>query len=244
MLLSSALVLAAGAAAHAWLLRNPEPFFRWSAQAGGLMLYSDQPFARDAAERVLADAEQRLARTPLMRPGRRFAAFLCNTPWRKRVFLVGNRRAGGLNYAPITEHVFLSGGDVAQNRLVAPSGTPVRDERTLSYFIVHEIAHTLCQESTGLIAYWRLPLWLREGYADFVGRGSVFRRAEARQAYLADAPEMRWPKEAPYLRFNLLLGYLLEQEQLPIDEVLSSRWSQETAEARLRAFLAGESPRS
>jgi hypothetical protein len=40
-----------------------------------------------------------------------------------------------------------------------PSGNEVPGERTLGYFIAHEVTHTLIADRLGVIAYWRLPVW-------------------------------------------------------------------------------------
>ena len=83
----------------------------------------------------------------------------------------------------------LCGGDLpshssgAENRLVTPAGKVVQGEMTLSYFIAHEITHSLTHELLGAWDYQRLPSWLKEAYADYIARGSAFQRAEARAAW-------------------------------------------------------------
>jgi hypothetical protein len=34
----------------------------------------------------------------------------------------------------------------------------------------HEITHTLTAQAAGWVDYYRLPQWVREGYADYVGK--------------------------------------------------------------------------
>jgi hypothetical protein len=226
------------------LLRYPGAFFNWSATAGGLTICSDRPFAQEDAEKVAEMVRQRVHASPLYTKGRHDGAYICNSRWRRMVFFIGCYHAGGLNYAPMTSNVFLSGGKMDENRLISPAGTVVQGEMTLAYYIAHEIGHSLTMEHFGFWCYWRAPSWLREAYADRIARGSVFNRPEARAAYLAEAKEMNWPAVAPYLRYNILLGQLIENEGRSLDEVFRSRISQEEAERHLRRFLSQENPAS
>lgn len=162
---------------------------------------------------------------------------MCNSAWRRRVLCLGNLRAGGLNYAPLTTNVFLSGARIGENRLVSPSGWVVDGERTLGYFIAHEIAHSLTCERLGAWRFFRLPDWLREGYADYLGRGSVYARPGVGVAFLAEAPEMNSPAIAPYLRYNLLIGFCVERERRSLDAVFEAAEDRTSVEARLRAGL-------
>lgn len=232
--------IAALGASFTLVLRHPEPLFAWSAGDDDLRLYSDEPFAEADALAVIEKAKERLRTSPDYQPGRRDVAFLCNARWRRMIFFAVNRRAAGLNYAPVTRNVFLSGGRVAENRLVSPSGKVVEDERTLAYFIAHEIAHSLCVERCGFWKYHRISSWLKEAYVDYFARGSVFERSGAREAFVADAPEMNFPKVAPYLRYNLLFGFLVEHEGRQPMEAFASGVEQAEVERRLREFLTGE----
>ncbi len=231
------LTLAVLAAAALLLLRHPAAFFAYSHDEGDLALYSDRPFAAEEARPVLAEVRDKLRTAPWYRSGRRDVVFVCNSPWRRRIFCIGALRAGGVNYTPLSTNVFLSGARIAENRLVSPAGQVVRDERTLAYFIAHEIAHSLACERLGAWRFFRLPDWLSEGYADYVGRGSVWARPGMGNLFLRDAPEMNWPAAAPYQRYNLLLGFCIEQEMSSLDAVFEAAEERSTVEARLRAVL-------
>ena len=131
-------------AALGWLLVSwPQPWFRWSARLENLTLYSDEAFDADAAIRVLERTRANLSGSPFFAPAARHAVFVCNTYWRHRLFMAPSLNAGGVNYFPVTTNVFLSGADVAANRLVSPSRKPDVFGRTLDHFIAHEITHTL-----------------------------------------------------------------------------------------------------
>ena len=236
-LLLLGLALAVLASAALLLLRHPAAFFPYSSDEGDLALYSDRPFAAEEARPVLAEVRAKLRTAPWYDSGRRDVVFVCNSPWRRRIFCLGDLRAGGLSYTPLTTNVFLSGARIAENRLVSPAGQVVRDERTLAYFIAHEIAHNLTCGRLGAWRFFRLPDWLSEGYADYVGRGSVYARPGAGTAFLTEAPEMNSPAIEPYLRFNMLLGFLVEKEHHSLDTVFAEAEAQSAVEARLSTAL-------
>ena len=132
-------------AALGWLLLSwPQPWFRWSARLeNGGNRYSDQAFDADAAIRALERTRINLSGSPFFAPAARHAVFVCNNctgatacSWRP----VSTREAS--NYFPATTNVFLSGADVAANRLVSPSRKPDVFGRTLDHFIAHEITQT------------------------------------------------------------------------------------------------------
>ena len=76
-----------------------------------------------------------------------------------------------------------------------------------------------------------MPQWIREGYVDYVGKGTVFSYGEARQAFLANAPEMNFHRSGLSWRFNLIVAYLLDHQHWTVDRLLQgpgplrSRWN-------------------
>ena len=158
------------------LLCHPGFFFRHTFSRRGITLYSDEPIPSRAAEEVLKGTEQRLARSPLFRrrPGAGIRVYICNWRWRFILFANYKYQVGGLTYPPLNNNIFLRGVDIDADRLIGPSGTPVPGERTLTYFIAHEIMHTLISDELGALAYWRFPDWKDEGYSDYVAKGASF----------------------------------------------------------------------
>jgi hypothetical protein len=133
------------------LLRHPGFFFRHSLTRGGITLYSDEPIPARSAEHVLKAVEQRLARSPLFHPRSTggIRAYICNRKWRFVLFANFRFHVGGLTYPPLSNNIFLRAADLDADRLIGPSGKAVPGERTLTYFIAHEIAHTLVADELG-----------------------------------------------------------------------------------------------
>src|SRR5262249_17461871 len=216
------------------LLCFPQPFFHFSVQADHLAIYSDQPFSADAGKQILDLVGAKLAASPLYSAGQHHTAYICNAGWRQRLFFNRTYGVGGVNQYPLTTNVFLRDAKIEENRLISPSGNQVPGDRTLDYFIAHEITHTLTVKAIGWFRYYRLPQWVREGYADYVAKGGAFDFESARNAFLAGAPEMDWQRSGLYLPYNLLVAYLLDKQQWTVQRLLESPPDQRAVEAQLR----------
>lgn len=179
-------------------------------------------------------AQTKLVASPLYSPQQNHAAFICNARWRQRIFFNKNYGVGGVNYYPITSNVFLRDAVIEANHLISPSGKPVTGDRTLDYFIAHEITHTLTVQAIGWMRYHNLPEWVREGYADYVAKGSAFNYEEARKAFLAEAPEMDRQKSGLYLRYHLLVAHILDKEHWSVNELLERPIEQKDVEDAVR----------
>ncbi len=218
-----------------FLLCVPYPFFHTSVSATNLTLYSDQTFTPASGQQVLELVETKLAKSPLYSAEQKHLVFICNARWRQRIFFTYQYGVGGVNYYPITTNIFLRDSIIEENCLIGSGGNRVPGERTLDYFIAHEIAHSLTGQAVGGIAYHRLPQWKREGYADYVGKGNSFNYDEAKRAFLANDPKMDWAKSGLYWRFNLLVAHLLEKQHWNVQRVLTDPIEQPTVEAMIRA---------
>jgi hypothetical protein len=224
-------VLLAGG--YAALLCVPQPIFRFSVHAANLTLYSDRPISEAAGRHVLELAGQKLARSSLYFAGERHNIFICNSGWRQKLMFNKNYAAGGVAQYPATWNVFLRAARIDDNRLLSPSGNPVAGDRTLDYFVAHEVTHQLTGRALGPIGFYRLPQWVREGYADYVGKSS-FDYQEARRAFLAGAPQMDWKRSGLYSRFHLRVAYLLDRQHWSVQRLLENPPSEAAVDAAIR----------
>ena len=222
-------------AAIIFLLCVPQAFFQTSVSAKNLTLYSDQSFTPIAGQHVLDLAEAKLATSPLYSAAQKHQIFICNSRWRQRIFFTHVYGVGGVNYYPITTNIFLRDSIIEENCLIGPNGNRVAADRSLDYFITHEITHTLTGQAVGGIAYHRLPQWKREGYADYVGKGAAFNYDEAKQLFLANDPKMNYAESGLYLRFNLLVAHLLDKQHWSVQRLLTEPIEQSVVEAMIRA---------
>ncbi len=217
------------------LLNVPQPFFHTSVNAKNLTLYSDQSFTPAAGQQVLQLVEAKLTKSPLYSTEQKHLVFICNARWRQRLFFMYVYGVAGVNYYPFTTNVFLRDSIIEENCLIGPGGNRVPGERTLDYFIAHEITHSLTGQAVGGLDYQRLPQWKREGYADYVGKGAAFNYDEAKAAFLADDRKMDYAKSGLYWRFNLLVAHLLEKKHWSVQQMLTEQIEQTAIEAMIRA---------
>jgi len=218
-------------ASVATVLAYPQPLFAYHAERGALQLWSDQPFDAARANDVLADTERRIARSPLALGLGPHRIFIANAEWRRRLVFLWNYGAGGVNYYPL-RNVFIRHSDVDGDRVVSNAG-PVPPPRTLAYFAAHEIGHSLIGERIGALANHRLPRWIREGLADYIGFGAAVDIDALTRALIAGEAQMNPQRTGLYARYCLLVAYLLEREGWSVDRLLASNLPQEEAEQRL-----------
>jgi hypothetical protein len=221
-------------AAYSALLCFPEPLFSFSVRADSLVLHSDRAIPEAARRNVLELAETKLKRSPLYSQKEVIDVFICNSRWRQMIFFNKDYGAGGVVQYEISPNVFLRDASMENNRLISPRGVPVAGDRTLDYFIAHEVTHQLTGRALGRWRFYRLPQWVREGYADYVGKGPSFDYDRARQAFLEGAPEMDWQTSGLYSRFHLLVAYLLDRRGWSVDRLLRDPPTQENVEGEIR----------
>jgi hypothetical protein len=230
------IVAAAGGlfAAYAVLLCIPQPFFAFSVRAGNLVLRSDREFSEGAGKQVLELAARKLARSPLYSGRQSHSVFICNSRWRQMLFFNKDFGVGGVAQYPATPNVFLRDARIEDNCLISARGTPVTGDRTLDYYVAHEITHQLTGQAIGPLRFYRLPQWVREGYADYVGKGISFDYNAARRAFLAKTPEMDFKRSGLYGRFHLLVAYLLDHQHWSVEQLLNNPPLEAGVEAAIR----------
>ena len=155
---------------------------------------------------LLADVEQRPQRSPLDDPRLQHRVFIGNSTWLFAFFANTDSHVGDVNRAWLNQYILLQRAEIQRNRLIGPSGTEVPGERTLVYFI------------------------------DYVARDRGFVFGEQLPAYQRSAHEMNPKRAGLYLRYQLSVTYLLDQEHLTPQEMLTGRIAEPAIDQRLRAM--------
>jgi hypothetical protein len=216
----------------AGVLAYPQPFFAHQIAEGRLELYSDRPFDTNAGRAILADVEARLDRSTL-NDGQPHRIFIANAEWRRRLFFLWGYGAGGINFYPVAGGVFLRQADVEAGRLLKSDGTPVPPPRTLAYYAAHEIGHDFIAERIGAITNRRLPVWIREGLADYIAFGGDVDIDALLAAMRRGDPDLDPERSGTYARYRLLVAFMLEREGWSVDHLQASGMTQVEAESRL-----------
>lgn len=197
---------ASAAALYAGLLCYPDPLFAYHVREGAVALHSPRPLPA-RAHAIARDADARVARSPLYDATAQYDVYLCDTPWRFALFSAHRYRAGGVAYGALTTNVFLRPSSIERDRLIRFDGSELPEERTLTYFIAHEVVHAMLTKSLGRIAYQRLATWQNEGYADYIAKAGAFDG-------VSEHPD-------PDLRYHLRVRYWLDQRRLSVTQMLA-----------------------
>src|SRR5688572_23843131 len=147
-------------------LLRPQMFFSWARDGAAIHVRSDAPISESAAG-VIALAESRIRRSPLFEPTRAYPVYVCNARWRWNYFSGFNGRSRGFQ-TPLGRASFIRSARWDTGRLAGPDGQD--GPRSLDVYIAHEVTHMMVADRIGLMAGRRLPVWLREGYAEYVAR--------------------------------------------------------------------------
>jgi hypothetical protein len=216
------------------VVARPQLLFAYEARAGNVVLHLRSPVsARGMA--IAAEAARRVQRSPLYTAHDTYDVFLCDTPALFAFFAPAHRNVGGIADVYLTRYVFLRPSRIEDDRLIGPSGKEAEGDRTLTYFIAHEITHIMTARRLGSRRYFRLEDWQNEGYADYVGKGGSFDFAATLTQFHAAARELDPRRSGLYLRYHLLVAELLDHRAMTVDTLLS----QPMAAAPIESELAG-----
>jgi hypothetical protein len=221
-----------GAGAYLAVLVYPQPLFAHELRSAMLTVHAIRPIP-PAMHETMARATARLQASPLYPRAAGVQVFLCDDQRLFAVFARQNYRVGGIADALVSQHVFLRESDMQHDRLISPSGTPVAADRPLSYFIAHEAMHIAIARHVGRVRYARLPQWVDDGYADYVARSIDY--GDALRKLKEDARELDPARSGLYLRYHLMVAYLLEKKGMRLDDLLDSPPPAEQVLAELRA---------
>jgi len=240
--------LAVAAVIGAWvaLAMHPQPLFAYSMQRANVVLHARAPFPAQAGP-LLDDVVSRLSRSPIYDAGRTHHVFLCDSPALFALFATPwHRNVGGVTHVYFGGNAFLRPFSIERGRLIGPSGDDKPGERTLAYFIAHEVTHAMTGDHVGRRLYRNLAAFQQEGYADYVAfaRPPPFDLAGGRQALERDAPEMDVRRSGLYRRYELMVAYLLERRGLTVDQLLAARIDPAATLAALRADASIAGPPS
>lgn len=228
----AALVVATVIAGWLTLIVHPQPLFAYSAQRANVVLHTRAPLPPQAGP-MLDEVVRRLSRSPLYDPARVHHVFLCDTPSLFAFFTLWDRRAGGVTQPQFVGNVFIRPSNVVRGRVIGPSGDEKPGERTLTYYIAHEVTHAMTGDRLGRWRYAQLAAFQREGYADYVAFDHHVDLERGRAALLPDDAEMSPTRSGLYKRYELLVAYLLERRGLTVDELLAQPMDRREVEAEL-----------
>jgi hypothetical protein len=185
---------------------------------------------------TLDRARARLNRSTIPDPARVQHVFMCQSRWLFAFFARNNYNVAGVADVFIGQNIFLRESDLEHDRLIGASGRPAPADRPLSYFIAHEIMHIEHGRLLGRLGYLRLPQWADDGHADYVARDIDL--AQALQGFKAVVPELSPARSGLYVRYQLMVAYLIEKKGVEPRDVLEHPRERDAIERELAALQA------
>lgn len=175
---------------------------------------------------MLASVRRKLARIPFAHESTAYDIFVCDDDWRWSSFTLLDTRSAAVARSPLSRDVIVRAADFTQNRYRQASGTDAPADRPLDYLLAHELTHLAVTNHLGVGRALRLPIWVREGYADYIARGPTFDHAAALRAEHEHAGR--------YAGHALLVAHLLEREGWSVEALLTNPPAKSAVEARAR----------
>lgn len=224
--------------AYVLLALNPAPMFRYQSTYQNYHVWSDRPIPAGITG-VLDDVTRRWRTSALYDSRTGVNIFFCNEPW--RMWLYDGRfdaSIGGSGGGIVVENVFIRASDIAANRIHSPGPRPIADaeHRPLSYFIAHEVTHSDVTRRFGRLSGWRYPMWLFEGYADYVGKGGQFDFDQNHRQFMEGDRALKFARSGLYREFHLKTAYLLDKKRKTLFQVFADPPSDAQLETWLREY--------
>ena len=192
------------------LVRQAAVLFPYQASYKKLYLHSDRPFEEADAVPVLVEVHRRLSDSPIYNPDNSIHGFICHDAWKEELYMGGVGQIGGRAYFRTAPHVFFTKADLPNDALLSPAGRPIAPPRTFTYYLAHEFTHVMLGQHLGGKRFDEVPLWVFEGYPDYVGLGPDYTAAQARTAYDERDPRTHGTLAEDYLRYGLMVATHLE----------------------------------
>jgi hypothetical protein len=216
------------------VLAYPQPFFHYHTQVGNIIIYLDEPPSEQVYQ-MLNRVKEKIDASGLNDPNIQNRVFLVRDIPKYTLFTNIFYRTGGINYSYLNGNSFIRPANVANQRLIGPSGKEILGDRTLDYFIAHEITHGLTINWIGRVRYWNMPIWVREGYADYVGKGSKDFNQLLTEFKEGDV-KMDPARSGLYSRYHLLVLYLLDIKKVSLEDLFYGSHDVEKLEQELKEY--------
>jgi hypothetical protein len=205
------------AVAYVLLLSFPQPLFAHEMTFKNFTVYAREPLAGGISA-VLDKVDARLATSPLYTPDLRPKIFLVNSTRlyaSLSLYLGSNSYGKGFAVLPAA-NVFINAYDLDKDLVFRDA--PAYTSRSLSGVIAHEVTHLLVRNRFGYFRNLTLPVWKKEGYAEYVA---------GRSTLPLDTGVRMW-KAKPnddtgyqYFKYYMIVRYLLEHEQVTVEDLFT-----------------------
>lgn len=213
-----------------------------------LNIYSEEPVNKSIKDEIV-NAIHRLTASPIHNPNKQQYIFFCSNNDTYAMFaepLNASLNSQGLNILPL-KYVFISLPNIKDKREWfgdAYKHTVV--EGNVAHIIAHEITHGDIQDKVGFINVRSIPQWKNEGFAEYAATIYAIRNDASaglnkriRRSYQPDFLQ-GYSTQGLYVHSQLLVEYLMEEEQLTFQELMKEEWTIKKAKSLTMQWLDSE----
>lgn len=214
---------------------NPQFLFKYKTTENNLSLYSDEPLSSNA-KNILNKVQTSLLESQIYDSEKTYKIFICNNINRYKFFSLRNDsgQIGGFCRPYLSTNVFITKSNINTNHIFNFYGYEVHEPRNLSCVIAHEITHVISGEKVGAISDLQLPVWINEGYSEYIGQKefNYDKTLEMlRSGMLEEGSEF---KSYYYDKYHLLVAYLLDVKKVNIEDFLNGKYKKSDVENELK----------
>ena len=218
--------LVAITAAYFFIICFPQILFAHEIKHKNFKVYSSQPFDENVYK-ILDDAEMRLSKSTINNPEISRRVFLTNSH-SIYTFLSNKAFRSFANSVPLINNILINKSDTA-NDLVYMN-RPENNKRSLSGVIAHEVTHLFIREKFGNLSGLTLPTWKIEGYCEYIAGDTTITFEEGVRRWKENPSD---DSKYSYFKYTLRVKYLLETENLTIDEVFKRDFDEKELDAKV-----------
>ena len=187
------------------------PYFE---QIGRHRIYSETPIAPEL-KAVVRAGDILAARSPISDADAHQPIFLTDGGWRWGWLTLTSHGAFAIS-RPGSEVIIVNRSNAAADAVFTQRS--VGGKRALSATLAHEMTHGAIRKHFGILADWRYPAWLREGYCDHVAGGSSLTDAEAKSLTASGTPH----PALVYWRGRKRVEFELQRDGGSVDSLFAS----------------------
>ena len=130
------------------------------------------------------------------------------------LYLGSNSFGKGFGALPTT-NVFINACDLDKDLVFRDA--PAYNSRSLSGVIAHEVTHLLVRNRFGYFRNLTLPVWKKEGYAEYAGGSTLPLDTGVRMWKARPNDDTGYQ----YFKYYMIVRYLLEHEKVSVDDLLT-----------------------
>jgi len=226
-------MIAAVLSVYLLILILPELLFAHHLHHRNFHVYSEIPIDRGVIA-VLDEAATLMARSSLDEPKMEHRLFLCDSPLKRLLLAPRNDGSFGTTYSVLLRrNTILNRTDVPANLVFRDA--PVYNRRSLSAVIAHERVHALMDCRYGDLACARLPDWKKEGYCEYIAGSPSFDIDQGKRLVREGRADASGPFR--YFRYRLMVKYLMDIENLDIDEIIARTFGPDELIAKVQKHI-------